>query len=98
MYQVYKVEVRSESGQSGYPMSHPQKGGLRIDRIIRRIDRMVHRISDESDEINHGYPMNPMKKKVFINSFLIAFRFRIGFSWVGKFCLKLFSFLFFAKR
>ena len=58
--------MRSESGQSGYPMSHPQKGGLRIDRIIRRIDRMVHRISDESDEINHGYPMNPMKKKVFI--------------------------------
>jgi hypothetical protein len=31
-------------------MSHPQKGGLRIDRIIRRIDRMVHQISDESDE------------------------------------------------
>jgi len=50
---ILGLEVRSESGQSGYPMSHPQKGGLRIDRIIRRIDRMVHRISDESDEINH---------------------------------------------
>ena len=42
------VEVRSESGQSGHPRINPSKGGLQIDRIIRQIDRMDDRISDQS--------------------------------------------------
>ena len=41
----FNIEVRSESGQSGHPRINPSKGGLQIDRIIRQIDRMVHRIS-----------------------------------------------------
>ena len=44
------LEVRSESGQSGYPMIHPSKYGLRIDQIDPRIDRMDHQISGESDD------------------------------------------------
>ena len=42
------IEVRSESGQSGHPRINPSKGGLQIDRIIRQIDRMDDRISDQS--------------------------------------------------
>ena len=43
-----ELEVRSESGQSGHPRINPSKGGLQIDRIIRQIDRMDDRISDQS--------------------------------------------------
>jgi len=45
---IIELEVRSESGQSGHPRINPSKGGLQIDRIIRQIDRMDDRISDQS--------------------------------------------------
>ena len=55
IYGFFKLEVCSESDQSGYPVIHPKFDRIRIDPVD---DRMDHQISGQSDICNSGRTHN----------------------------------------